>query len=289
MANQITLKGDKNFAEASAQRENETGPQFSRRHRPTKSEDFFDEFARMAARGLPRRDILRMSLSGFAATALGILGVKPTWADVCSCNGQTYDSNTQCCTPNGVQNKYPVSDISNCPDRVPHPGYTPGFNGCGSEGSVVTPFIPNRFGLANFLNCCNNHDICYGTCGDNKDACDVRFLGCLSRECSFFRTVGGIGNDILYEDCLNIASVYVGVAHFGGSDAYNAAQSTACDCCPPQTCQGPCQYQCPCPSGPNAGKIFSTCAECLAACPSGLACFGYQYCTPVGTSCATCP
>jgi hypothetical protein len=67
------------------------------------------------------------------------------------------------------------------------------------------------------------------------------------------------------------------------------------NCCPPGetcvngVCQETCSYKCPCPSGSNAGKAFATCLECLEVCPSGLACFGYSYCEPIGSNCPTCP
>jgi hypothetical protein len=52
-----------------------------------------------------------------------------------------------------------------------------------------------------------------------------------------------------------------------------------------------CGATCPCPS--REGEYFTTCSQCLVECPSGLGCFGYSYCEPVGHShiCApvTCP
>jgi hypothetical protein len=309
--------------------------------RPSDTEYLFDNIARLAASNLPRRQILKMGLTGFAAAIISSLSVKQVRADTCDCNGQTYDSDKQCCTPSGIQGKYPITNLGACPDRVPHPGHQADFNGCGPEGSVITNFIPGAFGLATFTGCCNDHDVCYGTCLDAKDGCDSTFLACLNHECNVWyqQIFHGVIYDILYQDCLNVASVYYGAVHFGGTGAYNAAQDGACDCCPPPdpqqpccpagnvcgsqccppdqscvngsccpnqnvcgdqccqpgeacvngSCQATCQYQCPCPSGPNAGKVFATCAECLAVCPSGLACFGYLYCTPMGSNCPTCP
>ncbi len=46
---------------------------------------------------------------------------------------------------------------------------------------------------------------------------------------------------------------------------------------------------CPCKSGPNANRVFPTCKECLATCPSGLACFGISSCIPIDVSCNTTP
>ena len=64
-------------------------------------------------------------------------------------------------------------------------GYTPGYNGCGPGGAdigsriVAEAFVPEgwqagkEMGL-NFTPACNTHDICYGTCCTDKDACDAQ-------------------------------------------------------------------------------------------------------------------
>ncbi len=90
--------------------ENRTGSHMSRAAFPAKGTtrgELFDDLALTAAGALPRRTLLKLGMSGFAATALGVFGLKPAWGDTCNCNGQTYDSDTQCCTPGGVQNRTP--------------------------------------------------------------------------------------------------------------------------------------------------------------------------------------
>jgi hypothetical protein len=47
-----------------------------------------------------------------------------------------------------------------------------------------------------------------------------------------------------------------------------------------------CGATCPCPA--RSGQYYSACSTCLALCPSGLSCFGWSYCDPVGQS-AVCP
>jgi len=60
-------------------------------------------------------------------------------------------------------------------NKVPDPSWTPVPNGCSS------PFGNNPTGCTNtsFLNACNNHDICYQTCGGTggwgKYNCDTSF------------------------------------------------------------------------------------------------------------------
>ena len=48
-------------------------------------------------------------------------------------------------------------------------------NGCGPSGilGLLVPECPLR--LACFTPACNNHDICYGTCGSSREACDTAF------------------------------------------------------------------------------------------------------------------
>lgn len=35
-----------------------------------------------------------------------------------------------------------------------------------------------------FIHCCDEHDICYGTCLNDKDECDLKFKKCLYKRCS---------------------------------------------------------------------------------------------------------
>jgi hypothetical protein len=46
-------------------------------------------------------------------------------------------------------------------------------------------------------------------------------------------------------------------------------------------------FVCPCPTGPNAFRVFPTCSACLTACPSGLACAGFAMCIPINAGCQT--
>jgi hypothetical protein len=76
----------------------------------------------------------------------------------------------------------------------------------------------------------------------------------------------------------------------------NAAQPTKCMCaqcfgtvtCDPicELYNSDCGATCPCPA--RSGQYYSACSTCLALCPSGLSCFGYSYCDPVGQS-SICP
>jgi hypothetical protein len=106
--------------------------------------------------------------------------------------------------------------------------YTPTANGCGPENG---PKVPNYFSFWNpfgrtdrypFVNACNRHDICYGTLGSNRAACDQQFLSDLLAICA---ANGSTAVSRTY--CRGLAYTYYGaVAAFGGW-AFDAAQAKA--------------------------------------------------------------
>lgn len=41
--------------------------------------------------------------------------------------------------------------------------------------------------------CCDQHDICYDTCNNDKEVCDMEFKRCLYRYCdNYERNIGGV-------------------------------------------------------------------------------------------------
>ena len=236
-------------------------------------------------------------LKGIAAAALAQVGVRSAWAAatcVCQATGQLYDPVTACCTSGGVQNKNPITSLAACPGKVPHPGYTAVPNGCGPAGGVVTPFIPNSWGAANFLPCCNAHDVCYGTCNGSKAGCDNTFHTCLIGACDAAYAAHPILQRLL-PNCYNAAHTYFGAVSLGGGGAFDSAQMEACDCCGTSTCPSAC-------ASPGVCGGFSSCGgggDCVCAtltegggtCGHGSTpCAGIQRCTstsqcPSGYSC----
>lgn len=63
-------------------------------------------------------------------------------------------------------------------------------NGCGSYGLLA----PAEY-LPVITTCCNEHDVCYGTCSKRKTVCDKKFLSCVLRVCKAFEKTFGLGND----------------------------------------------------------------------------------------------
>lgn len=37
--------------------------------------------------------------------------------------------------------------------------------------------------MEEFVGCCHTHDICYETCGADRDECDLHFKKCLYAQC----------------------------------------------------------------------------------------------------------
>jgi hypothetical protein len=90
---------------------------------------------------------------------------------------------------------------------------TPPVNGCGS-GITLPPGL-DRYG---YTGCCNGHDICYGTCGRDKNSCDTDFLNCNMGVCH--------GDSA----CVAGAQAMYHAVQSGGQSAYNGAQATGCGC-----------------------------------------------------------
>jgi len=260
------------------------------------SYEIFDNVARILGSEMPRRKAFRMVLSGLAGVALAEFGIKSAWAAAnCLCLGQTYDPTTACCTASGVQPKHPLSSVSACPNKVPHPGYTATFNGCGGQGSVFNPVIPGHYGAANFTPCCNTHDICYGTCNDVKATCDSSLLTCMTASCDAAYSAPGVLNSIQRANCHGVANTFHSAVSNAGGSFYEAGQDGACDCCSTSTCPQSC-------AGSSCGSLPS-CAgggDCLCfsqiegggMCAHGSTpCAGIIHCSstadcPAGSACS---
>jgi hypothetical protein len=223
------------------------------------SSRIFDNIARTMSGKLPRRKALAFVARGLASAALAELGINSAWAARnCLCLGQSYDPQTQCCMPTGVQPKYPLTSTLACPNKVPHPGYTPATNGCAPSGGQVAPYVPNQFGQADFRPCCNSRDTCYGTCNSGKSTCDNSFSNCLSNSC-----VAAYSNQLsVLAYCRAAVTTHLNAVNFGGAAAFEAGQNVACDCCGTATCPQSCT------TGADCGASIS-CGFCLQSYETG--------------------
>jgi RHS repeat-associated protein len=125
--------------------------------------------------------------------------------------------------------------------------YAPKSNGCGPANPkwlnwiIPEGFFPNLGGY-NFGPACDAHDICYGTCGSDKNTCDSRFLTDMKSQCDKWvdrlygagGAFGWIGSGLLKESDRRVCYLDAGSFHFavskGGQDAFRVAQKEACKC-----------------------------------------------------------
>lgn len=107
--------------------------------------------------------------------------------------------------------------------RTSVPGYTPQPNGCGTT-QFPMQVEGERWG---FTDCCNTHDICYGTCGTDYHVCESAFATCLNDIC-----------EANYPDasspegsaCRSTAQLFQTATKLAGCVYYTASQEHACDC-----------------------------------------------------------
>jgi len=108
------------------------------------------------------------------------------------------------------------------------PSYVPSSNGCGSYGLeeyLKADYLP----MEEFVECCHVHDRCYGTCGEDREDCDLRFKKCLYARC---RESRDSVSTLKYKGCQAGAKLlYTGTTAVG-CKPYLEAQDTACVCVP---------------------------------------------------------
>jgi hypothetical protein len=221
-------------------------------------------------------------------------------AGTCTCDFFPFKPDKYCCTSVGVVRKNPILDLSVCPNRVAttNPNYNNTPNGCGAKGGEKFPDGMGKKGTE-FLEACNAHDVCWGTCNADKAACDTAFRTGLLAGCA---EAWGDGSENLptFEGCNRIAEAFYFAVGFTaeGRAAYDSAQKQACDCCPTeapcpggQTCCG--DGACPGPAGCNSNNCPPGAVECAAGChPSGTqCCLGLTPCASDRECCDTtcCP
>jgi len=126
-----------------------------------------------------------------------------------------------------------ICSIAVISNSNPYASCPPGYrfpitttNGCGP----ATNSIPAKklFGLekyigTNFESCCNQHDQCYGMCGQPKKDCEEKFLKCMNDKCSkhgLFRR----------SFCKGKAFTYYKLVDEFGKGPFDEAQKEGCTC-----------------------------------------------------------
>lgn len=114
------------------------------------------------------------------------------------------------------------SDSFSCPGGatpMDNPNVEPTANGCGPS---ALPLAGPSF---SFLQCCEQHDFCYGTCGTSKQQCDNDFYSCMYCSCQetyddFFSILA----------CEEIACTYFQAVDEFGCFSFTSGQEEACTC-----------------------------------------------------------
>ena len=102
---------------------------------------------------------------------------------------------------------------------------TPIPNQCGAKGGSLNWYIESLGVAWGFTPACNDHDICYGTCGLSKFGCDLSFLVSARRLCN-----QNWSNTLNYQVCLERARMFYAAIHWFGNAAYEKGQKEDCVC-----------------------------------------------------------
>ena len=97
----------------------------------------------------------------------------------------------------------------------------PMSNGCGPAGSGW--LIPDL----EFTPACDDHDLCYGTCGSKKSDCDDAFAVAMMEHCA------SLDDGLRKDFCFFSAVVFFGMVSDFGEEAFESAQDSSCKwkCC----------------------------------------------------------
>nr|XP_002737263.2 PREDICTED: uncharacterized protein LOC100368483 [Saccoglossus kowalevskii] len=105
-----------------------------------------------------------------------------------------------------------------------NPNHKRTSNGCGSMGlEIDTESMPEM------TRCCDRHDICYDTCGNNRNECDDRFKKCLDKMCKMYKDEKKLSKQQLSGCKTTTDLMYAGTVGLG-CKSYLEAQKNACIC-----------------------------------------------------------
>lgn len=90
-------------------------------------------------------------------------------------------------------------------------------NGCGPVTFNIDRFL-REIGEDILIVCCNEHDLCYDTCGKKQWICDKTFLHCMIQACQQLLPLSNINR------CQNDARILFWIVFFAGQSAYQQAQ-----------------------------------------------------------------
>lgn len=141
---------------------------------------------------------------------------------------------SSCCYQGGKIPNNPISDLNQCPKRVPthDPKWEVRYDGCTLVPDDPTGAIVTRFSNAEHTGACDLHDKCYQTCWKRdldaaRLACDDLLLTTAFRTCE---TISNVDPE-LGQTCKLFASIYWGVLRAIAKPVFIARQKEVCNCC----------------------------------------------------------
>ena len=153
---------------------------------------------------------------------------------------------------NNSINRFDIFGLEDPPCVCPsgsHKGkkqFTPDRNGCGPGWATWVPDSPmlivtGGLSACSFIDACQGHDTCYGTCGRSQMGCDASFLKAMSSTCygcaydNFGKAWTIFINPMFYiylSACQGYASTYYLAVSGAGTASFFQAQGESCkDCC----------------------------------------------------------
>jgi len=100
-------------------------------------------------------------------------------------------------------------------------------NGCGSLDIIFDDSESSLIHVErDFSDCCDQHDVCYDSCGEDKDLCDLSFRKCLYRVCKKEQHKRYLDN----KKCKLKAKLFYMAVVGVGCQPFKDAQKEACNC-----------------------------------------------------------
>lgn len=107
-------------------------------------------------------------------------------------------------------------------------------NGCGSLDVYFDDSPDSWLRLEpGFSRCCHEHDLCYDTCNEDKDLCDLKFKKCLYAVCRMLQeepTPQPRRTQLDQQTCKAKAKLAYMAVMAVGCQLYRDAQKQACTC-----------------------------------------------------------
>ncbi|XP_017785585.1 PREDICTED: group XIIA secretory phospholipase A2 [Nicrophorus vespilloides] len=138
---------------------------------------------------------------------------------------------------NGLNDVFHMAVEEHCIFKCPNVNVTPkpdrnhraSSNGCGSLGlKIDNQYLP----VGDMTKCCDAHDVCYDSCGRDKEVCDMDFKRCLYKLCDGNQKRLGETGVVA---CKGAAKMLFTGTLTLGCKSYLDAQKNACYCGPTET------------------------------------------------------